>query len=85
MRAAHPWWYVRITGIRVDIEVILDVWPHLRARVERDFAEAYGHGRKVGSEELGVPPETFPDTSPWTLEQVLTAPLDGPVSPFFEE
>lgn len=28
---------------------------------------------------------TLPETCPWTPEQVLTAPLEGPNSPFFEE
>ena len=51
--------------------------------LRRDFAEAYAHGREVGSEALGVLPETFPATCPWAPEQVLTAPLEGPNSPFF--
>ncbi len=55
---------MRIGNIRVDIEVILDLWPYLRAKLERDFAKAYGYGRQVASEALGMPPETFPESLP---------------------
>ena len=55
MREAHAWWYVRIGCLRVDIEGILDLWPHLRAKLERDFAEAYTCGREVGSQESDTP------------------------------
>ena len=83
-RRAHPHWYTRIISIRCDIEVIVDIWSNLVPEVEHDFAEAYAHGRKLAAEETGLPLQAFPDTCPWTLEQVLTAPLDGPVSPFGE-
>lgn len=84
-RRAHPHWYVRITSIRCDIEVIVDIWSNLAAKVERILPETYAHGREVASEETGLPPEAFPTACPWTPEQVLTAPLEGPNSPFFGE
>jgi hypothetical protein len=84
-RLAHPHWYVRMTGIRCDIEVIVDIWANLAAKVDHILPEAYAHGREVASEETGLPLATFPETCPWTPEQVLTAPLEGPNSPFFEE
>jgi hypothetical protein len=84
-RLAHPHWYVRMTGIRCDIEVIVEIWSNLAAKVDRILPEAYAHGREVASEETGLPLATFPETCPWTPEQVLTAPLEGPNSPFFGE
>jgi hypothetical protein len=84
-RLAHPHWYVRIVSIRCDIEVIVDIWSNLAAKVERVLPEAYAHGRKVASEETGLEPETFPKVCPWTPEQVLSAPLEGPNSPFVED
>jgi hypothetical protein len=82
-RQAHPWWYVRIGNIRLQIDNILHLNPRTRPKLDKSLAEAYEHGREVGAEELGVPPETFPEQCPWTIEQVLDGNLDGP-APFFE-
>jgi hypothetical protein len=67
IRAAHPWWYVRIGNIRVDIEVILDLWPHLRAKLERDFAKVYGHGRQVASEDAHICDGTLATGRLWSV------------------
>jgi hypothetical protein len=81
-RLAHPHWYVRIVSIRCDIEVIVDIWSNLADKVERILPEAYANGRQVAREETGLESETFPEVCPWTPEQVLSAPLEGPSSPF---
>lgn len=81
-RLAHPHWYVRITSIRCDIEVIVDIWSNMAAKVERLLPEAFEHGREVATEETGLPLDAFPGVCPWTPEQVLKAPLEGPNSPF---
>jgi hypothetical protein len=81
----HSHWYVRVVYERCEIDIILGVWPHLSAKVTKDLDEAYAHGREVAIEETGLPPEAFPETCPWTPEQVLTASLEGPNSPFFGE
>jgi hypothetical protein len=83
-RRAHPWWYVRIVGLRINIEVVLRGYPHLRHELYKDRQEAYAHGREVGAEELGVPPETFAETCPWTVLPILTGVLEFDWSPFFE-
>jgi hypothetical protein len=83
-RRAHPWWYVRIVGLRINIEVVLRGYPHLRHELYKDRQEAYAHGREVGAEELGVPPESFAETCPWTVLQILTGVLEFDWSPFFE-
>ena len=82
-REAHPQWYVYALTRRLDIETISDVWPRLAQAVATTLPQAYAHGREVASKETGLPLATFPETCPWTLEQVLTATLHGPNSPFF--
>lgn len=78
MRQAHPWWYVRIGNIRIEMENILHLNPRTRPRLDEDLAEAYAHGREVGAEELGVAIDTIAETCPWTIEDVLSGTLDGP-------
>lgn len=70
-RLQHPRWYVRIVNERVEIEIILKTSPSLTPTVVEDLAETYTHARKVASEEIGLPPETFPKTCPWTAAQVV--------------
>jgi hypothetical protein len=84
-RSAHPHWHMRIVNERCEIEVIVNVWSNLAANVERVLPKAYAQGREVAAEETGLPLETFPEAYPWTAEQVLKAPLEGPDSPFFGE
>lgn len=71
MRDDHPHWYVRVESLRCEIETIVDVWPHLAQRVRTALPKAYARGREVASEETGLPLETFPETCPWTPEQVI--------------
>ncbi len=70
-RLAHPHWYVRTVQERVQIEVIVGTSPSLRPTLAADLADAWGHGREVASEGAGLPLETFPETCPWTAEQIL--------------
>jgi hypothetical protein len=63
-RRAHPHGYVRIISIRCDIEVIVDIGSNLVPKVERVFAEAYAHDRKLAAEETGLPLQACPDTCP---------------------
>jgi hypothetical protein len=77
-RQAHPWWYVRIDNIRMEMENILHLNPRTRPTLDKNMAEAYAHGREVGAEELGVPIDTIAETCPWTIEDVLSGTLDGP-------
>jgi hypothetical protein len=81
-RKAHPWWYVRIENLRVDIDVILDLWPNLKAQQEAYFTKAYAQGRTIAAQELGLPNDHFPEVSPWTFDEMFEASLDGPASPF---
>jgi hypothetical protein len=81
-RQVHYSWYVRITSWRVDLEVISGIWPNLAARAEDMLHEAYRFVRQEAPQETGLPLDTFPETCPWTFEQVFEGPLEGPHSPF---
>jgi Domain of unknown function DUF29 len=81
-RQAHYSWYVRITSLRVDLEVITDIWSNLAVRAQDMLPKAYARSREQAPQESGLPLETFPETCPWTLEQVLNGSLEGPHSPF---
>jgi hypothetical protein len=45
--------------------------PSLRGHAVAAFEEAYADAREQASAEAGLPVETFPERSPYTLEQAL--------------
>ena len=47
--------------------------PSLRAHAAEVFAHAYADAREQASAETALPLESFPETSPYTLEQALDA------------
>jgi hypothetical protein len=69
-RPAHPHWYVRIGNQRIVLDVLLGCSPSLRPRVVQDLAQAYAFAREVACEETGLPLEAFPETCPWTAQQI---------------
>ena len=58
-------------------EAIEDLLEESRASMEaesrRQFAMQYARARRKASRETDLPLATFPETSPWTIEQVLEA------------
>ncbi len=70
-REVHSYWYVRVIGHRCEIDVVVGLWTNLAAQVEQRLMESYEQARKIACEETGLPPETFPETCPWTAKQVL--------------
>jgi hypothetical protein len=58
-------------------EAIEDLLEESRASMEaesrRQFAKQYARARRKASRETDHPLATFPETSPWTIEQVLEA------------
>jgi hypothetical protein len=81
-RLAHADWYVRIVDLRVVVGVIVRNWSNIAAEFEALLVEFYTNSREQAAEETGLPLETFPDTCPWTAEEMLKAPLEGSRSPF---
>jgi Domain of unknown function DUF29 len=64
-------WQQSIDNARLQIELILEDSPSLREFLPKAFAWAYPRGRKEAVKDTGLPLATFPETCPWTLEQLL--------------
>ena len=45
--------------------------PVLKARLPAMLPEAWADAREDAADETGLPPETFPEACPWTLDQAL--------------
>lgn len=64
-------WRASVTKQRIGIEILLEESPSLRSRLSDGFGTAYARARRYAAGETGLPPDTFPETCPFTLEQVL--------------
>jgi hypothetical protein len=69
-RTGRSWWRT-IRTQRGDISLILEDSPSLRGQVPDMIEADYRAVRIHASGETGLPLETFPETCPWTAEQVL--------------
>ncbi len=61
------------TTIRVQRDAIADLLessPSLRRRLSEELAKAYAKARRQAADETGLPLATFPETCPFTPEQV---------------
>jgi hypothetical protein len=63
-------WQQSIDNARLQIELILEDSPSLREFLPKAFAWAYPRARKEAAKETGLPLETFPETCPWSLDQL---------------
>lgn len=50
---------------------MVGVWSNLVVQVQERLAESCGEACQIASEETGLPLETFPESCPWTTEQIL--------------
>ena len=66
-------WQQSIDNARLQIELILEDSPSLREFLPKAFAWAYARGRKEAAKETGLTLETFPETCPWSLDQLQDA------------
>jgi hypothetical protein len=71
MRQMGRSWESSIIEHRDRIELIADDSPSLRRQIPALLTEAYTRARRLAGSETGLPLETFPDTCPWTVEQIL--------------
>ena len=69
-QTGHSWWST-IRTQRRDIDLILEDSPSLRRQVPDMIEADYQAMRLDASGETGLPLEAFPETCPWTAEQVL--------------
>ncbi len=71
MRQTGQSWRRTIRTQRRDIERLLKQSPSLRRLIADMVEEDFRHMRFDASDETGLPMEAFPDTCPWTIEQIL--------------
>jgi hypothetical protein len=68
---AHRGWRLTIREQRRRLARLLHQNPSLRLTVPEIIAESYPHARLMALEETEEPSTTFPETCPWTPDQVL--------------
>ena len=66
-------WYSTIREHRSQIAAIVDDSPSLRRVVPELLQRRYPSAREGASGETRLPLQTFPDTCPWDVAQVLAA------------
>lgn len=64
-------WRTSVTQQRIGIDALLEASPSLRPLLAGRFEAAYAKARRYAASETGLPLTTFPETCPFTLEQVL--------------
>jgi len=64
-------WIFTIRVHRRDTGRLMKKSPSLRSKLEEALAEAYPDARQDAALETGIPEESFPDSCPWTIEQIL--------------
>jgi hypothetical protein len=64
-------WRSSIRNARADIAVLLEDSPSLRRVVPGLVTRWYGLARQDAADETGLPLAIFPETCPWTPEQIL--------------
>jgi Domain of unknown function DUF29 len=64
-------WELSIRGARHQIRKLLRESPSLRRKTPELFADAHETGRTAALIALNLPDSALPETSPWTVEQVL--------------
>ena len=76
-------WRSTIRTQRRELRRLLEQNPSLRPLVVSIIADGYADARLEASDETGLPLATFPETCPWTAEQVLDAEFwpDGETTP----
>lgn len=64
-------WQSSIINARDDIAVLIEDSPSLRREIGGLLARRYPAARLLAQNETGLPLDTFPETCPWTHEQIL--------------
>lgn len=66
---AESWRHI-IINARAEIDDRLAISPSLRRELPDILAWSYPRGRRAAADEAGLPLVTFPETCPWSLEQL---------------
>jgi predicted DNA-binding ribbon-helix-helix protein len=67
-------WAVSIDGHRVRVAEALEESPSYKARIEEALAKAYRRARYDAAKETRLPLSSFPETCPFSFEEVMTRP-----------
>jgi hypothetical protein len=73
-------WNRTIRTQQREIKLMLKGTPSLRRQAEAFGAEAYPYAVHDASVEIGLPEESFPPTSPWTVAEALAFEPPPPVT-----
>lgn len=65
-------WRATIREQRRRIARLITKNPSLKSKLDEVFIDAYGDARLIAVRETGMDEDTFPQVSPFTLEQTLT-------------
>lgn len=63
-------WRSSINNGRYQLEELLDESPSLKPQLASLAQKAYLNARRIAADETGLPPTTFPETCPFTLDQI---------------
>ena len=74
-------WRTSINNHRREIQAIADDSPSLRQQIVVLLAREYPRSRRDASDETGLPLVAFPETCPWTVEQILDEAFWPEVTP----
>lgn len=64
-------WRNTINVQRWDLEAVLEDNPSLRRELPECIAKAYPRARREAIQETGLLRSPWPDTCPWTMEQIF--------------
>ncbi|ODN41974.1 DUF29 domain-containing protein [Piscirickettsia litoralis] len=64
-------WSLTIKNNRRDVEGLLEDVPSLKSKIDECFVKAYKRGAVAASDETDMPIKKFPQSCPYTLEEVL--------------
>ena len=64
-------WHNTINVQRWDLEAVLEDNPSLQRELPQCIAKAYPRARREALQETGLLRSPWPDTCPWTIEQIL--------------
>jgi Domain of unknown function DUF29 len=65
-----PSWRTSVRNARNRLEKILRDSETLGRHAQEELAAIYRRARRAAAEETGLPLATFPETCPWSLEQL---------------
>ncbi len=64
-------WQLSIDNSRDEIDQLLEESPSLRTKLEPLISARYRAARKRAAMETGLPLETFPESCPFSIDQLL--------------